>query len=162
MNWASLIWATCRDPELAAVFDADGDGKADLIGCDAGWTCESVIQHQLDAYELRDTVNYVQGDYSQLMADVVTRYEQNQPVLFYTWTPNWTVSTLAIGEDVMWLGVPFSASPDDPNANTEVASVPGCLETPCDMGFAPNDIRVVANTDFLAQNPAAAALFDSG
>ena len=150
-----------QDPELAAVFDIDGDGKADLIGCDAGWTCETVIQHQLDAFELRDTVNYVQGDYSQLMADAVTRYEQDQPVLFYTWTPNWTVSALAIGEDVMWLDVPFSAVPDDPNASTEVATVPGCLETPCNMGFAPNDIRVVANTDFLAQNPAAAALFEA-
>ena len=61
----------------------------------------------------------------------------------------------------MWLDVPFSAVPDDPNANTEVATVAGCLETPCDMGFAPNDIRVVANSNFLAQNPAAAALFEA-
>jgi glycine betaine/proline transport system substrate-binding protein len=29
------------------------------------------------------------------------------------------------------------------------------------MGFAPNDIRVVANSNFLAQNPAAAALFEA-
>ena len=60
----------------------------------------------------------------------------------------------------MWLSVPFSSWPDDPEADTEVESVPGCLETPCNMGFAPGDIRVVANIEFLAANPAADTLFE--
>ena len=38
--------------------------------------------------------------------------------------------------------------------------MPGCLETPCNMGSAPSDIRVVANVEFLDANPAAAALFE--
>jgi glycine betaine/proline transport system substrate-binding protein len=68
---------------------------------------------------------------------------------------------MIIGEDIAWLSVPFSAVPDEANPDTAVDSIPGCLETPCDMGFAPSDIRVVANVDFLSENPAAAVLFES-
>jgi glycine betaine/proline transport system substrate-binding protein len=60
----------------------------------------------------------------------------------------------------MWLSVPFSSWPDDPTADTEVESMPGCLETPCNTGFEPSDIRVVANVEFLGANPAAATLFE--
>ena len=152
--------ADLQDPEIATVFDADGDGKADLIGCNVGWGCELVIENQLAALELHDTVTHVQGDYSQLMEDTVARYEQGHPVLFYTWTPNWTISAMTPGEDVMWLGVPFSTAPDDPDPDAEVTSIPGCLEDPCNMGFEPSDIRVVANSQFLVENPAAAILFE--
>jgi glycine betaine/proline transport system substrate-binding protein len=150
-----------KDPEIAAVFDKDGDGMADLIGCNTGWACETVIEHQLDEYELRDTVAHIQGDYSALMGETIARYEREEPVLFYTWTPNWTVSELVIGEDVMWLSVPFSSLPDEPDANTAVDSMVGCLETPCDTGFDVSDIRVVANVKFLGENPAASVLFEN-
>jgi glycine betaine/proline transport system substrate-binding protein len=149
-----------QDPDIAAAFDSDGDGKANLICCKVGWGCERVIDHHLNAYGLQDTVTHVKSDYSALMADTVSRYQDGQPVLFYTWTPNWTVSELVIGEDVAWLGVPFSSLPDDLDADTGADSISGCLESPCDMGFGPNDIRVVANVDFLEENPAAATLFN--
>lgn len=148
-----------QDPEVAAVFDKNGDGKADLIGCNPSWGCWAVVEHQLDAFGLRDTVDHVEGDYSVLMADAIAAYRRGEPLLAYTWTPNWTVYDLKIGQDVMWLSVPFSAWPDDRLADTEVESVPGCLETPCNMGFGPSDIRVVANVEFLAGNPAATKLF---
>lgn len=149
-----------KDPEIAAVFDGDGDGKADLIGCNVGWGCEQIIEHHLDTYFLRETVAHVQGDYSELMDDAITRFKQGEPILFYSWTPNWTASELAIGQDVAWLSVPFSSVPDFPPASTVSDSIEGCLETPCDMGFEPNDIRIVANVEFLEANPAAAALFE--
>jgi glycine betaine/proline transport system substrate-binding protein len=38
-----------QDPEIAALFDSNGDGKADLVGCNPGWGCEAVIEYQLDA-----------------------------------------------------------------------------------------------------------------
>ncbi len=153
--------ADLQDPEIAKVFDRDGDAKADLIGCNVEWACEKVIEHHLDVYGLGETVTQVQGDYSALASDVVERYANGESIIFYTWTPNWTVSELVIGEDVVWLGVPFSAVPDNPEADTKVDSIPGCLETPCDMGFEANDIRVVANANFLEANPAAATLFES-
>jgi glycine betaine/proline transport system substrate-binding protein len=131
-----------------------------LIGCNQGWGCAGVIDHHLDVFELGETVDHVQGDYSSLMIDVIERYQQGDSILFYTWTPNWTVSELQVGEDVVWLNVPFSSLPDDPDANTEISDLTGCLEVPCNTGFGINDIRVVANSSFLDLNPAAAKLLE--
>lgn len=149
-----------KDPKIAQKFDDDGDGKADLIGCNTGWGCAGVIDHHLEVYNLGVTVNHVQGDYSDLMKNTIERFDRGDPVLFYTWTPNWTVSELLVGEDVMWLNVPFSSLPGEPEADTEVAGMTGCLESPCNTGFGVNDIRVVANSTFLASNPAAKRLFE--
>ena len=46
-----------------------------------------------------------------------------EPALFYAWTPNWTNTVLVAGENAVWL-----------QSNV-------------------NDIRAVANTDFLDDNP---------
>lgn len=154
LNIQSL--ADLRKPEVAAVFDGDGNGKADLIGCNAGWGCEAVIDHHLDVYGLTDTVEHVQGDYGPLMGETVERYRRGEPVLFYTWTPNWTVGELAPGEDVVWLQVPYPHLPDGDRAQRQrarVADVPGCPDDPCLLGYPPSDIRVVANRRFLKTHP---------
>jgi glycine betaine/proline transport system substrate-binding protein len=149
--------ADLQKPEVAQLFDSDGNGQADLIGCNPGWGCEPIIEHHLDVYQLRQTVEHVQGDYSPLMGETVERYQQGEPVLFYTWTPNWTVGALVPGQDVVWLEVPFPSLPDaetDLEAQTTVANLPGCVADPCQVGFPPNDIRAVANINFLTANPA--------
>lgn len=140
------------DPEIAALFDTDGDGTADLTGCNAGWGCEGVIESHLDAFELREAITHVQGEYSLLMQETISRFERGEPVFFYTWTPNWTINELALGEDVVWITTPEF---EDVPALEDVA---GCVENPCQMGFVGNDIRAVANVDFLMENPAIAAL----
>jgi general L-amino acid transport system substrate-binding protein len=150
-----------QDPEKAAFFDNDGDGKADLIGCNEGWGCEAVIEHHLDAYGLRDTVTHVQDNYDDLMRTTVDRYENGEPVLFYTWTPNWPIDQLQPGEDVLWLEVPFSSLPpgqEDQEAFTLVPDVEGCASNPCNLGYPLNDIRVAANSAFLEANPSARRL----
>lgn len=140
------------DPEIAAVFDTDGDGAADLTGCNAGWGCEGVIESHLDAFELRDSITHVQGEYALLMAETVRRYQRGEPVFFYTWTPNWTVNELELGEDVVWINTPEFQDVEP------LEGVAGCVSDPCQMGFEGNDIRAVGNTDFLRANPAVAAL----
>jgi len=153
-----------KKPDVAAVFDRNGNGKADLIGCNVGWGCERVVEHHLDAYDLRATVEQVQGDYSPLMDDVIARYKRGEPILFYTWTPNWTVGTLVPGKDVVWLPVPFPSLPidqQDMEDLTIIAGVPGCAVDPCAMGFPPNDIRVVANNQFLEKYPDIRRLLES-
>ncbi len=149
------------DPEVAAAFDSSGDGKADLIGCNQGWTCGPIIDHHLEAYGLTETVRQVQGDYSPLMRDAVARQRAGEPVLFYTFTPNWTIGELIPGADVVWLPVPFASLPaeiSDEEPLVFVDDVSGCPTNPCALGFAPNDIRAVAGADFLASNPAIASL----
>ena len=141
------------NPEIAALFDNDGDGRAELTGCNPGWGCEAVIEETLDTLELRDSIDHVQGEYSLLMQDTIGRYNRGESIFFYTWTPNWTVGELALGEDVVWIEAPADELGTEPTA-----SVPGCVADPCSMGFTGNDIRAVGNTEFLMENPAIAAL----
>jgi ABC-type proline/glycine betaine transport system substrate-binding protein/voltage-gated potassium channel Kch len=145
-----------RDREIAQVFDRDGDGRADLIGCNESWACAGSIEEHLDALQLRGSVEQIQGDYSPMMAETVERFRAGEPVLFYTWTPNWTVGELVPGRHVVWLEVPEKgtrgAALSEPGALVE--DVPGCPSSPCRLGWPPNDIRVVAHRPFLEANPA--------
>ncbi|MDW4548928.1 glycine betaine/L-proline ABC transporter substrate-binding protein ProX [Defluviimonas sp. D31] len=141
-----------KDPAVAAKFDADGDGKADLAGCVPGWGCERVIEHQLTEYGLRDTVTHNQGAYNAIIADTIARQANGDPVLYYTWTPYWVSGALVPGTDVEWLAVPYTSLPDGATGETEFEGK--------NLGFAVDSIRVVARNDFLAANPAAAKLFE--
>ena len=148
------------DPEIAGLFDSDGDGLADLVGCNTGWGCERVINHHIEAFGLGDSVEHVQGDYSTLMQETVEKFQSGEPVFFYTWTPNWTVAELELGIDVVWISVPHSSLPDNETADTSVESLAHCRTSPCDLGFRISSIQVVANNNFLAENPAAKALLE--
>ncbi|MCE2529147.1 MAG: hypothetical protein J4G11_04690 [Acidimicrobiia bacterium] len=107
----------------AGVFDADGDGKADLIGCNTGWGCHTRIDDQIASESWGSRVEQISGTYGDLMGSVVDKVKAGQAALFYAWTPNWTDSVLVPGENAVWL-----------QSNV-------------------NDIRAVANTDFLDANP---------
>ncbi|MET2831189.1 glycine betaine/L-proline ABC transporter substrate-binding protein ProX [Mesorhizobium shangrilense] len=141
-----------KDPKIAARFDVDGDGKADLAGCTPGWGCERVIEHQLTEYKLRDTVSHNQGDYNAIIADTIARFKNGKPVLYYTWTPYWVSGVLVPGKDVEWLSVPYTSLPDGDKADTEFKGK--------NLGFAVDSLRIVARNDFLKANPAAAKLFE--
>ena len=151
------------DPALAQLFDHDGDGRADLVGCEVGWSCAATIDHHLRAYGLSGTVEHVQGDYSPLIAETIARYRSGQPVLYFTWTPNWTVGEMVPGRDAVWLEVPFPSLPDDQASaldSTAIAGIDGCANDPCQTGWPPNDIRVVANSDYLEVNPSVRRLLE--
>lgn len=143
-----------KDPQIAKLFDTNGDGKADLTGCTPGWGCEGVIEHQLTAYGLTATVTHVQGSYSALIADTITRFKQGQPILYYTWTPYWVSGVLRPGQEVVWLQVPHTALP------AGQTGVDTQLPNGRNYGFIPNHQRIVANKQFTDANPAAAKLFE--
>lgn len=128
------------DPSVAALFDGDGDGRANLSGCNPGWGCELAIENHLDDYKLRDSVQHDQGSYFAIMADTITRYNEGGAILYYTWVPNWISDVLVPGTDVVQIGVPSDGA--------------------FDPGFAVNDVYIVANNDFLEDNPAAAKFFE--
>jgi glycine betaine/proline transport system substrate-binding protein len=142
-----------KDPKLAKLFDDNGDGKADLTGCEPGWGCGEVIDAQLKAYGLSNTVQQNSGNYAAIMADTLTRYRQGKPVLYYTWTPYWVSNVLKPGKDVLWLTVPFSANTgSQKNLDTT-------LPNGKNYGFPVNNEHIVANKQWAAANPAAAKLF---
>lgn len=148
-----------NDPELSALFDTDGDGIADLQGCNEGWGCAKIINETIAVNGWEDKLTQVQGEYSVLFTDVLAREGRGEPVLYYTWTPNFTIAQLEPGEDVVWLGLGATA-PEGQEGATELPEG-NCTADPCDMGFVGADIRVVANNEFLEANPAAKALFEA-
>ena len=129
----------------AKQFDSNNDGKADMVSCPPGWGCEKVIAKHFDELGLDNFINRVQADYSASMADIISKYKNGKSVLFYTWTPNWTVGTLKLGEDIVWIDVPYSG--------TKSVSVPNATKSKINMGFGADDIRPAANVDFLKANP---------
>jgi glycine betaine/proline transport system substrate-binding protein len=144
-----------EDPDIRALFDFQGDDRADLVGCDAGWGCFEAIEQHLDETGYGEQVEHLSAQYSVLMTDLVARYERGEPVFFYTWTPNWTVGELVPGEDVVWI-----EAPTHPHGNAPIPGVEGCVNDPCHTGWNADDIKVVANQDFLDANPAAATLLE--
>ncbi|MFT3688568.1 glycine betaine/L-proline ABC transporter substrate-binding protein ProX [Paenirhodobacter sp.] len=150
--------------DVKAAFDRNGDGKADMVGCPPGWACEENIEHHMDAYELRDHVNVINANYSASMADAVAAYGSGEPILFYTWTPNWTVNELKPGKDVVWIQVPFVDLVETEKGLEDAATmtgVEGCVADPCMLGYVANDIVPVVNSEFIAANPAVRALFEA-
>ena len=143
-----------KDPAVAALFDIDGDGKADLYGCEPGWGCERVIVHHLETYGLNDTVAQQQGSYFAIIPDAIERIKAGKPTLYYTWTPLWVSAVLRPGQEVSWLTVPKDPTADD------AATVASTVEDIGNLGFPKNTQHVIANTKFLEANPAAKAWFN--
>lgn len=152
-----------KRPEVKKAFDADGDGKADLTACPAGWQCEKIITHHFDVYGLDEHINPVKAAYSASMADALARYQSGGPVFFYTWAPNWTIFKFKPGADVTWINVP-EIKPFTSQQNAEermtVSDVAGAVSNPVKLGFVVSDIRIVANKKFLGENPAARKFFE--
>jgi glycine betaine/proline transport system substrate-binding protein len=152
-----------KRPEVKEAFDANSDGKADLVACPPGWGCAEVIKHHMDVYDLREHINPVKANYSANFADAVTRYKAGNPVLAYTWAPNWTVFMLKPGKDVYWLNVPeiIPTKSQKPFEEALTATgIEGSVSDPLKMGFVANNIRIVANNEFLSHNPAAQRFFE--
>jgi len=143
-----------KDPLLAKLFDTNGDGKANLTGCNPGWGCEAVLEHHFSAYSLRDTVTHMQGSYSALIADTLARFQEGKPTLYYTWTPYWLSGVLRPGQEVTWLEVPFSSLPG------EQAKMDTQLPNGKNYGFPLNTHRIVVTKAFIEKYPSVGKLFD--
>ncbi|WP_083921097.1 glycine betaine/L-proline ABC transporter substrate-binding protein ProX [Hahella ganghwensis] len=142
--------ADLKKPEIAKLFDADDDGKADLTGCNPGWGCELMIDHHIEAYDLGKTVTHNRGSYFALMADTIARYKAGEPILYYTWVPQWISGVLVPGKDVVWLEVPFTSLPDGNNdVNTSFNGI--------NLGFAVDKVMTVLNREFAEDHPSAQA-----
>lgn len=152
-----------KRPEVKKAFDQDGDGKAELVACPPGWGCANTIAHHLEVYGLTDDIDPIKAGYTASMADALARYQNGEPVFFYTWAPNWTIFKLQPGRDVMWINVPkIVPRPVEMNAvdRMTVSGVKGAVSDPVKLGFVVADIRMVANKEFLARNPAARRFFE--
>jgi len=161
------------DPEITALFDSDGNGKANIFGCQESYTCDNIITEQI-AFSGWNNVEQTIAGYDAMMAQAVANVDAGEPMVIYTWTPSAYITELIPGKNVVWLGVEDVV--DDSNVSgqdggEEYSQLPGTANIPaeqcpsaadmgtCQLGWIAADILVTANNDFLAANPAAEELF---
>ena len=147
------------NPDAVAHFDSDGDGKADINGCDDGWGCQKVINDTLANNGWDGRAAQISATHSALFVESQASYAAGGPLLQYVWTPTAFVGKLVPGRDVLWLSI----EPDQALEGQDGVSAVGdaCTKAPCTTMFTPSDIVVAANKDFLAANPAAASLLEN-
>ena len=144
------------NPDAVAHFDSDGDGKADINGCDDGWGCQKVIDDTLANNGWDDRAQQISATHSALFAESQASFASGGPLLQYVWTPTAFVGKLVPGRDVLWLAIEPDQTLEDQDGVSAVGDA--CTNDPCTTMFTPSDIVVAANNDFLAANPAAASL----
>ena len=79
-----------KDDQYKALFaSAETGGKARLVSCVIGWSCEVVNAAQIEGYGLGDHVEIIApGDGAALNADLIGAYEKGDPWLGYQWGTN--------------------------------------------------------------------------
>ncbi len=159
------------DPELIALYDATdtmpGDGVVQVLVCPDGWTCDDIFAETLE-FNGWDNLETVRAGYDAMFAEAVAKVADGDPVIVYTWSPSGYLTRLIPGDNVVWLAVEHENVLDGSTTGAfdfddfpPAALGPEyCTNDPCYTGFAAADIRVVANKDFLAANPAARKLFE--
>ncbi len=78
-----------RKPEVAAMFDKDGNGKGEYWAGDAGWKSTRMWQVKFKSYglsELWEAEILPDATFKGQLKAAITR---EKPILFYYWTPEW-------------------------------------------------------------------------
>ncbi|MDE0370071.1 MAG: glycine betaine/L-proline ABC transporter substrate-binding protein ProX [bacterium] len=145
------------NPEIAALFDSDGNGKADLLGCNERWGCREIIDQTIARNGWEDTIEQISGEYYGLFWVAWERHLGGEPLFTYAWSPSLFAGVLRPGVSVYWLTVP-NPLPDQRGA--AVLPPEQCPGQPCELGFVPADILVTANNGFLEANRPAAILLE--
>jgi glycine betaine/proline transport system substrate-binding protein len=165
------------DEALWNQLDSDGNGKGEFYGCPEDWTCDDIMASQI-VYASWDNLEQTQAGYDAMFAEFLDKATAGEPAIIYTWTPTSYLAQAIPGEITMWLSVEEASVLDDSNplgkeGGAEYAQqLDGqigytslgsdtCLEGPdgCQLGWLAADIEVTANKAWLAENPAAKALF---
>ena len=174
-----------ENADALAAFDATdpvpGNGIADIFGCPESWTCDNIITAQI-AFSGWDNLNQTIAGYDAMFAQAVDAANEGVPMVAYTWTPSAYITQLRPGDNVYWMGVNEILDDSNPTgteggeeydqrgtgeggyAAIGPDQCPSAAEQEtgqCKIGWIAADILVTANNDFLAANPAAAALLEA-
>lgn len=76
-------------PEIAAMFDKDGNGKGEYWAGDAGWSSTKTWQVKFKSYGLDELWEPEILPDATFKAQLASAIQRETPILFYYWTPEW-------------------------------------------------------------------------
>ncbi|MDE0114781.1 MAG: glycine/betaine ABC transporter substrate-binding protein [Albidovulum sp.] len=76
-------------PEIAAMFDKDGNGKGEYWAGDAAWKSTKMWQVKFKSYGLSDLWEPEIISDATFKAQLKSSYGNQKPIIFYYWTPEW-------------------------------------------------------------------------
>jgi glycine betaine/proline transport system substrate-binding protein len=81
--------ADLAKPEVAKLFDSDGNGKGELWAGAVGWESTNHTEVRGKSYGFDKTMEYTTVEQSVILAQLKDAYEKKKPLAFYYWTPEW-------------------------------------------------------------------------
>ena len=82
-------FADLAKPEIAAMFDKDGNGKGEYWAGDAAWKSTKMWQVKFKSYGLAELWEPEIVSDATFKAQLKAQYAAQKPILFYYWTPEW-------------------------------------------------------------------------
>jgi len=147
------------------------DGRVAVLGCVEDSLCADQIDEQIRFARWR-TIEQAHGETADLTEAALRRIAAREPVIIHLESPSAAMTQLIPGENVVWLSLEpesvldGSITPDwDQRIDGEAIAAPvpsaSCSADPCYLSWRTTHIRVTARTQFLDDNPAAAALLEA-
>jgi glycine betaine/proline transport system substrate-binding protein len=108
-------------PEIAKLFDNDGDGLGDFWPGAAGWGITNIMQVRLKSYGLdKHFKPFIVAD-GVFKAQLDAAYKKKKGILFYYWTPEWIHSyyDLRLLQEPAFTGYAMDSKKGTPEYNAQ-------------------------------------------
>jgi glycine betaine/proline transport system substrate-binding protein len=76
-------------PEVAKLFDSDGNGKGELWAGAVGWESTNHTEVRGKTYGFDKTMEYTTVEQAVFLAQLKDAVDNKKPIAFYYWTPEW-------------------------------------------------------------------------
>ncbi len=76
-------------PEVAKLFDSDGNGKGELWAGAVGWESANHTEVRGKTYGFDKTMEYTTVEQAVFLAQLKDAVDNKKPIAFYYWTPEW-------------------------------------------------------------------------
>ena len=81
--------ADLAKPEVAKLFDSDGNGKGEMWAGSVGWESTNHTEVRGKTYGFDKTMEYTTVEQAVFLAQLKDAYDNKKPIAFYYWTPEW-------------------------------------------------------------------------
>jgi glycine betaine/proline transport system substrate-binding protein len=117
--------ADLSKPEVAKIFDTDGDGKGEYWAGAVGWeaTNHSMVRAKSYGFDKHFTASTVEQPV--FLAQLAASYQRKEPIVFYYWTPEWIFNSY----DLRMLEEPaFDGWSSEDKKNEPLYKADGCYK----------------------------------